>query len=148
MATVLNGALNAVLAARPDPAHALGALAEELRRSSPVAPKPAPPMPKATSAEEVALQQAMQRLQQAVQSAMGTLTAVRERTPPPAPSLTHALPSRTPPSAPPTPLPHLLPVYRAAARMPRRRWRRATAAPRCFFSWSTNRARRRAASFA
>jgi len=79
MATVLNGALNAVLAARPDPAHALGALAEELRRSSPVAPKPAPPMPKATSAEEVALQQAMQRLQQAVQSAMGTLTAVAPR---------------------------------------------------------------------
>lgn len=46
MATVLNGALNAVLAARPEPARALGVLAEELRRSSAssaATPKPAPP---------------------------------------------------------------------------------------------------------
>ena len=46
MAPVLNGALNAVLAARPEPARALGLLAEELRRSSAssdATPKPSPP---------------------------------------------------------------------------------------------------------
>ena len=87
MATVLNGALNAVLAARPDPARALAVLAEELRRSAPVAPS-APPLATPVSAEEAALQQA-------VQNAMGMLTAVRERPP------LHANTSSSVPSHPP-----------------------------------------------
>ena len=127
MATVLNGALNAVLAARPDPARALAVLAEELRRSSAVAPKPAPPVAKPGTVSSVEDLFAMQRLQQGVQSAMGSLTAVREQPPlipphPPAPrspSLPHHLPPRTPPL--PLPLPHLLPGCREAARVPCRR---------------------------
>lgn len=79
VATVLNDALNAVLTARPDPARALAVLAEELRRSSAVAPKPAPPAAKPTSVSSVENLFAMQRLQQGVQSAMGTHTAVAPR---------------------------------------------------------------------
>lgn len=103
MATVLNGALNAVLAARPDPARALAVLAEELRRSPVVEPKPAPPVAKPASVSSVEDLFAMQRLQQGVQSAMGTLTAVREQ-PPPTP-----LHSSAPPST--LPLPHHLPPH-------------------------------------
>jgi hypothetical protein len=151
VATVLNDALNAVLTARPDPARALAVLAEELRRSSAVAPKPAPPAAKPTSVSSVENLFAMQRLQQGVQSAMGTHTAVREQPPPPLPP-----PSPSPiplsphiPAPPPSllpPPPRLLPGCREAARAPCRRWRLATAAPRCCSSWSANRALRRAAS--
>ena len=66
MNVVLNSAINAVLAARPEPTHALSSLAEELRRNTlSQAPTPA-------SSEEVALQAAVQR-------AMGTATATAPR---------------------------------------------------------------------
>ena len=100
MATVLNGALNAVLAARPDPARALAVLAEELRRSPVVEPKPAPPVAKPASVSSVEDLFAMQRLQQGVQSAMGSITAVREQPPlttPPAPVPPFPLPAPPPP---------------------------------------------------
>jgi len=106
MATVLNGALNAVLAARPDPARALAVLAEELRRSSAVAPKPAPPVAKPGTVSSVEDLFAMQRLQQGVQSAMGSLTAVREQPPlipPPPPGPPFPLPAPPPPPAHPSP---------------------------------------------
>ena len=119
VATVLNDALNAVLTARPDPARALAVLAEELRRSSAVAPKPAPPAAKPTSVSSVENLFAMQRLQQGVQSAMGTHTAVREQPPPPSPPPPLPLPH---PPVPPHPRTTTFPAAAAAApvaRLPR-----------------------------
>ena len=85
MAAVLNGALNAVLAARPEPARALGVLAEELRRSSATsaattaAPKSAPPVAKPGAISSVEDLFAMQRLQEGVKSALGAHAAVAPR---------------------------------------------------------------------
>ena len=85
MAVVLNGALNAVLAARPEPARALGVLAEELRRSSATsaattaAPKSAPPVAKPGAISSVEDLFAMQRLQEGVKSALGAHAAVAPR---------------------------------------------------------------------